>query len=179
MKEGSLDLVRRAQQGDHEAFNELVERHAPGLYRLAVAVIGPDSAADVTQDTLLRAWVDLRSLRDPDRIGAWLRQILLNRCRDVVRARQRVRVLSLDAAAVPGAPFSPDPAMAIDRTTDLQQGLEALTLDQRAILALHYLADLPIRDVAQALGVPEGTAKSRLHSAMRELRRTLGRAPDE
>jgi len=67
--------------------------------------------------------------------------------------------------------------MVLDRTVDLQHALEALTVDQRVILALHYLADLPIREVARALGIPEGTAKSRLHTAMRELRRTWGEAP--
>jgi RNA polymerase sigma-70 factor (ECF subfamily) len=174
MKEGTLDLIRRAQQGDHAAFDELVEKYAPDLYRLALAVVGPDAAADVTQDAFLRAWADVRSLRDPDRFGQWLRRILVNRCRDLVRARQRVRILSLDTGTVIGAPMSPDPATAADQSVDLHRALKAMTLDQRLILALHYLADLPIRDVAQVLAVPEGTAKSRLHSAMQELRRTMG-----
>ena len=140
-------------------------------------MVGPDAAADVTQDAFLRAWTDVRSLRDPERFGPWLRQILVNRCRDLVRARQRVRVLSLEADPRAGErSVAPDPSSAIAQLADLQWALGALALEQRAILALHYLADLPIRDVAHALGVPEGTAKSRLHSAMLELRRVLREA---
>lgn len=175
MKGTKLDLVRRAQRGDHEAFDELVDRHGPELYRLAVAVIGPAAAGDVAQDAFLRAWRELPTLRDPDRFLAWTRRILVNRCRDVARAERRgVRVLRLDALDEFGAlPASPDPTPGIDRSSDLRDAIAKLSLDHRSILALHYALDLPIREVAATLGVPDGTAKSRLNAALVALRRSL------
>ncbi len=174
-KEGALNLVERAQRGEHAAFDQLVVLHSPGLYRVALVVIGPDAAADVTQDAFMRAWTDLGSLRDADRFDAWLRRILVNRCRDVVRARRGVRVLSLDGAALSASgPSTPDPSAAIVRSADLQAALAGLGVDQRLLLALRYLADLPVRDVAEALEIPEGTVKSRLHAALAALRATMG-----
>jgi RNA polymerase sigma-70 factor (ECF subfamily) len=140
-------------------------------------MVGSDVAADATQDTLLRAWADLRSLRDPARFDSWIRRILVNRCRDLVRARQRVRVISLDAdPAAADRSAVIDPAPAIGAWADLELALLKLTVDQRAILALRYVADMPIRTVAKDLGIAEGTAKSRLHTATLALRRALGEA---
>lgn len=176
-KEGALDLVERAQRGDHAAFDQLVTQHAPALYRVALAVIGSDAASDVTQDTFLRAWTELASLRDPERFPAWLRQILVNRCRDVVRSQRGVRPLSLDGpTASAGGRHAPDPTVAVDRTADLQAALATLHQDQRILLALRYVADLPVRDVAATLGVPEGTVKSRLHAAIAALRARMNEA---
>jgi RNA polymerase sigma-70 factor (ECF subfamily) len=144
---------------------------------LALAVAGQDAAADATQDALLRAWQELPRLRDPDSLGAWLRRILVNRCRDIVRARRGVRLLSLDDPASPiTPPAGPDPAVTIDRHTDLEAALQRLTVDQRTVLALHYALDLPIREVARTLGVPDGTAKTRLNAALIAMRRCLSEA---
>jgi RNA polymerase sigma-70 factor (ECF subfamily) len=152
----------------------LARRQAPELFRLAVAVVGQDGAADATQDALLRAWQELPRLRDPDAFGAWLRRILVNRCRDLVRARRGVRLLSLDDPTSPIIPpAGSDPAPATEQDADLQAALGRLTVDQRTLLALHYALDLPIREVARTLGVPDGTAKTRLNAALVALRRSL------
>jgi RNA polymerase sigma-70 factor (ECF subfamily) len=144
---------------------------------LAVAVVGQDAAADATQDALLRAWQELPRLREPDALGAWLRRILVNRCRDIVRAHRGIRLLSLDDPASPiTPPAGPDPTATIDRDADLDAALRALTVDQRTLLALHYALDLPIREVARTLGVPDGTAKTRLNAALVALRRCLSEA---
>ncbi len=172
------DLVERAQHGDHAAFDQLAHPVGPELFRLAVAVIGREAATDVTQDALLRAWRELPALRDRDAFPAWTRRILVNRCRDLVRARHGVQVLSLDWAGDAAGPgetrlMAPDHAPAVVRSTDLRAALAGLSLDQRAIVALHYGLDLPIREVARTLGLPEGTAKSRMNAALVALRRTL------
>lgn len=99
------DLVERAQRGDHDAFDELAARVGPDLYRLAVAVIGPDGAGDATQDA-------------------------------------------------------------------------RLNVDQRTVVTLHYQLDLPIREVARTLAIPDGTVKSRLNAALVALRRSLGDPAD-
>jgi RNA polymerase sigma-70 factor (ECF subfamily) len=168
-----LDLVRRAQRGDHDAFDELVDRHAPKLYRLAVAVIGPALAPDATQDALVRAWRELPGLREPAAFEAWLDRILVNRCRDLARAdRRRVRLITVDE--LDGAhPSSADPAARVDRSIDLDRALARLSVDQRAVLALVYFAGLPIREAAGVLGIPDGTARSRLHAGLEALRKEL------
>jgi RNA polymerase sigma-70 factor (ECF subfamily) len=175
VKETTLELVRRAQRGDHDAFDELVGRFGPELYRLAVAVIGPVAAADVTQDTLLLAWRELPTLRDPARFPGWIRRILVNRCRDLARMEHRgVRPLRLDALEADGRPPTvPDPTSGIDRTSDLNAALGRVRVEHRSVLALHYLLDLSIHEVAATLAIPEGTAKSRLNAALVALRRAL------
>jgi RNA polymerase sigma-70 factor (ECF subfamily) len=137
-------------------------------------VIGPAGAADVTQDALLRAWRDLPSLRDPERFAPWLRRILVNRCRDVARAeRRQVRQIPVDALLDAG-PGVVDHTSTTERRADLDAALARLSVDQRSVLALHYFVGLPLREVALSLGIPEGTAKSRLNAGLMALRQSLG-----
>jgi len=176
-REDPLDLVARARKGDRESFNELVDLHLADVYRLAVVVAGPEMAEDVTQDAFLAAWQQLPGLRDPDRFLPWLRRILVNRARDLHRGeRRRLRPteLTTELAVVEQRPGRTDPSTEVDALTDLHRALEGLTLDQRAVVALHYLADLTVPEVAAILGIPAGTAKSRLNAALVVLRRRLG-----
>jgi RNA polymerase sigma-70 factor (ECF subfamily) len=178
-------LIERAERGDHAAFSQLVREHGSELYRLAVAVIGIEGAADVTQDALVRAWRELPTLRDPDAFLPWARRIVVNRCRDVVRARHGVRVLSLELMMEPSSssgptdlPMAPDPAEAIGRSTDVEGAIRNLGHDQREVLGLHYALGLPISEIARTLAIPDGTVKSRLHAALSALRRALGEPAD-
>jgi RNA polymerase sigma factor (sigma-70 family) len=167
-----LDLVARAAGGDREAFDELVDIHLADLHRLALVVAGPDRAEDVTQDTFLAAWRELPRLRDPDRFVPWIRRILVNRTRDVQRTeRGRGRVVDLEMVSNRAVPDAP---LAFDVLTDLHEALATLTVDHRAVVGLHYLADLSLPEVAATLGIPVGTAKSRLNAALVVLRRRLG-----
>lgn len=83
------ELVVRAQAGDEAAFEEIVVRTTPSLYRLAAAMLGPAEGPDATQETLLQAWREIQRLRDPARLEAWLHRILVNRCRNVMRGARR------------------------------------------------------------------------------------------
>jgi RNA polymerase sigma-70 factor (ECF subfamily) len=149
--------------------------HGGWVHRLAVVIVGSEEAADVTQDVLLRAWRELPRLRDDRRFEAWLRRILVNRCRDLGRAQgRRVVEIELDPA-VPGAAPSADRLGAADRAVDLDAALARLSVDQRAVIALHFAADLTLGEVAATLGVPIGTVKSRLNAALIHLRAELGR----
>ena len=169
-----LDTIRRAQGGDHDAFEELVTRHGPWLHRLATAIVGPGDSADATQEALLRAWRDLPGLRRPENFEAWLRRILVNHCRDIGRARgRRLTEIHVDALAELGEPEA-DLRPGVERTTDLATALSLLSIAQRTVLALHYAEDLSLREVAAMLGIPTGTAKSRLNAALVELRRRIG-----
>jgi RNA polymerase sigma-70 factor, ECF subfamily len=181
-REGTpLDLVRRAQAGEREAFDMLVERHLTEVYRLAMAIVGPVDARDVTQEAFVQAWVKLPRLRNADAFGPWLRRICANRARNWLRSQgRRGHPASLEA----------DPTLAAllpDRRADFRSEVEARSLlepafqrlshDQRAVLALHYSMGYSIHDTADALGLRVGTAKSRLNAGLRVLREAIG-APE-
>lgn len=168
-------VVEQAQRGDIDAFTRLVSAHAPQLHRLAAAIVGPDDAADATQEALLRAWRELPKLRDVDRFDPWLRRILVNCCRKFLRGRtRRIRPLSLDPAQGHDAP---DPEAPIESQVADQSALDAvfeqLSPEQRALVSLHYTLDLSIRESAEALGIRPGTAKSRLNKALATLREAI------
>jgi len=172
---GLYSKVRRAQEGDVDAFAELMERHAPELHRLAAAIVGPDDAADATQEALLSAWRQLPGLHNRDSFHPWLRTILVNRCRNVLRDRSRrlsPGVLDFDRGSEPADPGPPVHARVTEQDS-LDAAFETLSPDQRALLSLHYTMDLSISESARTLGIRTGTAKSRLSSALAALRAAL------
>jgi RNA polymerase sigma-70 factor (ECF subfamily) len=168
-EEGALedDLVIRARGGDANAFDELAMRHMTDLYRMATAMVGQADAGDLTQEAMLAAWRDLPRLRDPGRFGPWLRRILMNRCRNVLRSRARQGVT---AELSPEMGDRRSEIADAERRMGVQDALSTLTDLQRGVVVLHYLAGLSLADVADTLGIPEGTAKSRLHQALMALR---------
>jgi RNA polymerase sigma factor (sigma-70 family) len=160
------------QRDEDEAFERLVDRHAGDIHRLAAAIVGIDDAGDVTQEVLLIAWRKLPSLRDPDRAAAWIRRIVVNRCMDHGRrAGRQIRTIRiLDDEGLRERSSGPE-VTGFD--PDLDRALRSLPVEQGAVLALHYAADLTIADVAATLNLPLGTAKSRLNAALTRLRNQL------
>jgi RNA polymerase sigma-70 factor (ECF subfamily) len=163
-------LAGQARAGDEAAFAALVEPRLDRTLRTARAILGNEAdARDATQDAFISAWTNLGRLRDPDRFDAWLQRTLVNRCKDVLRARRRSRETVLD----------PSDRVAGDQTADalarasVLGAFDRLRVEERHILVLHHLHDLPLTDVATQLGVPVGTAKSRLYVARRALERAL------
>ena len=164
------DLASRARAGDADAFAALVERRLERTLRTARAILGNEAdARDATQDAFLSAWTNLARLRDPQRFDAWLQRTLVNRCKDILRARRRSREIVLDPQDWKGGDQTAD---ALDRTSVLK-AFDRLPVQDRHILVLHHLHDLPLADVAAELRIPVGTAKSRLHAARRALERAL------
>jgi RNA polymerase sigma-70 factor, ECF subfamily len=166
------ELVERAQRGDHEAF-DVIARTTVARLDAAARLILRDSewAKDAVQEAYLRAWRDLPALRDPDRFEAWLQRLVGNACRDQLRLRRR-RLVEVELTATMD-PAGPDAyASGADRD-ELDRGFEHLQPDQRAVIVLHYYLGLQLPEAARALGIPLGTAKSRLHRAMRALRGAL------
>jgi RNA polymerase sigma-70 factor, ECF subfamily len=154
----------------------LVEQHATETYRLAAAIVGSADAADVTQETFVAAWQQLSRLRDAALFRAWLRRICVNRSRNWLRTRGRrpQAVLDLTDAASSVVPDGgADFRGAAEARAVLEPAFEALTPDQRAMLALHYSMGYSIAEAADALGVRVGTAKSRLSAGLAALRREL------
>lgn len=167
---GDRALVARAGAGDADAFGTLLAPRLDRLLRTARAILGnePD-ARDSVQDACVSAWVNLPRLRDEARFDAWLNRVLMNRCRDVLRARHRSREIVLDGFELP----DDAPGLDVAASTSVMAAFDRLSLADRNILVLHHLHDRPLTEVAQVLRIPVGTAKSRLHAARRALERAL------
>ena len=165
------DLVEAARRGDHEAFEVLATSAADRLYAVARLILrATDLAEDAVQEALVRAWQQLPTLRDPDRFDAWLHRLLVNACADqgrqLRRWTQQVRPLLLDTA------IDDDTGAVADRE-QLERGFSRLKLEQRTVVVLHYYSGFSAAEIAQMLGIPEGTARSRLHYATEAMRAAL------
>jgi RNA polymerase sigma-70 factor (ECF subfamily) len=158
---------------DPAEFEALVGPWLDEMYRAAAAIVGRAEAADVTQDALLDAWRGLQRLRDPARIRPWLHAIVANRSRKQIRSwHSRPRLVDLSVTPEPAADDG-DPGDLAARRDQLDRAFDRLSADQRICVALRYSIDLPVSEVAEALGIPEGTVKSRLHAAVHRLRASL------
>lgn len=172
------DRVERARQGDASAFEALVEARVGPMTRTAMAILGrEDEARDAVQDALITAWRELASLRDPAAFDAWLTRILVNRCRRGLRriGLRRMRETPVDTLAADAAPSTRDLTAAVGERQALERAFDRLSVDDRTLLVLHHLDGRSVASIADVLGVPEGTAKSRLFAARRALHRALSR----
>ena len=167
------DLAIRARAGDHAAFGELVDASIARLFGLAVLILRDhDRANDAVQDALVAAWRDIRGLRDPDAVDAWLRRLVVRACYRQARTDRRRRVIELQSAPSrwQGAE---DQTLSIIERDRLERGFQRLGTDQRAVLVLHLHLGLALTDVAATLDIPLGTAKSRLNRATSAMRAAL------
>ena len=165
------DLVEAAARGDHEAFEVLATSAGDRLYAVARLILrSSDLAEDAVQEALVRAWRQLPSLRDPDRFDAWLHRLVVNACADqgrqMRRLSQQVRPLLLEPSV------SDDTGSVADRD-QLERGFSRLKPDQRAVIVLHYYSGFSAAEIAKILGIPEGTARSRLHYSTEAMRAAL------
>jgi RNA polymerase sigma-70 factor (ECF subfamily) len=165
-------LVERAMHGDEEAFDSLVGRIGDSLYSVARRILRDTTLAqDATQQALLAAWRNLPQLRDPDRFEAWVYRLVVNAChaegRREGRQRGNLRLLSHDE------PIYPDPASRIAIRDELDRAFRRLSLEHRTVVVLvHYLGMTPT-EAAERMGTPAGTARSRLHYALQQLRAAI------
>ena len=183
-------LVERAQRGDEIAFARLVSSRLDASWRL-VRAVGGDAvdADDVVQEAFATVWRDLPQLRDPTAFDPWLRTVLVHATRKAIRRRGSVRLI----------PISTDPSEATDRRSSIRVGdlvdpkrepgaalasrdslaraFGRLSIDERTVLALHYLEGYPLASISAVIRRPIGTVKSRLHSARSALQAAL-RAED-
>ncbi len=178
--EGALRVALTEPVAEDAAeFVRLIGEQLPGAYRLAGYLLGDATEAeDATQESLAKAWHGWLRLRDRDRAGAWFDRIVANTCKDRLRERRNVRVLGLDdeAADTPGARDPFRDALSRDEVGRL---VGALPVDQQLIVALRFWRDLSLDEIAERLELPLGTVKSRLHYAMKSLRRQLDRQGGE
>lgn len=165
------DLVERARNGDREAFGQLAAGEVDRLVVIARLVMRDvDHADDAVQEALIRCWRQLPNLRDVDRFDAWLYRILVRTIADEARRYRRsvrnIRVIDVESAI-------DDSFQVIADRELLERGFDRLSIDQRTVVVLRHFVGLPLIEVATALGIPAGTAKSRYHYAMSALRAAL------
>jgi RNA polymerase sigma-70 factor (ECF subfamily) len=166
------ELVELARSGDRDAFSALAGSVADRLYATAMLILRDhNQAADATEETIVRAWRDLPSLRDPDRFDAWLRRLLVHACRDEGRRQGRRQA---EVTLLPAHEPSVDDASGelMDRDA-LERAFRRLSAEHRTVVVLYYYHGLSQPEVAGATGIPLGTVKSRLHYATNALRAAL------
>ena len=165
------ELVERAMHGDEAAFDALVGRIGDSMHSVARRILRDTTLAqDATQQALLDAWRYLPGLRDPDRFEAWTHRLLVRACYAESRRERRqqgnLRLLTR-------TDFEPDSASRVATTEQLDRGFRRLSVEHRTVVVLvHYLGLTPT-EAAERMGTPAGTARSRLHYALQQLRSAL------
>jgi RNA polymerase sigma-70 factor (ECF subfamily) len=168
-------LVERAQAGDHEAFSVLVRGSYPRLFAVARLILRDlDRAQDAVQEALVLAWRDIRALRDADAWDAWLNRLTVRACYRLVQKVRRRDVVELHVTPDDDAQAHPDFSNAVLDREQMGAALARLPVDQRAVLVLHFYLGLPLTELAEILGIPVGTAKSRLNRGLAAMRRFVG-----
>jgi RNA polymerase sigma-70 factor (ECF subfamily) len=163
-------LVELARGGDREAFAELAALEIDRLHATAALILrDADLAQDAVQETLIRCWRQLPKLRDVATFDGWLYRILVRTAADEASKRRRFRANVRTLQAEPSHSGAGDLA----ERERLEHAFARLSHEHRAVVVLRHYADLPLADVAQAVGIPLGTAKSRYHYAMAELRAAI------
>jgi RNA polymerase sigma-70 factor (ECF subfamily) len=179
-------LVRRARTGDIQAFETLFGKYQKPIYNMLLRMLrSSDDASDLTQDTFIKAYRALGSLREEAIFYPWLRQIAVNLARNLWKRTGRVRISSLDESAttdegeelsreLPDWSANPE---ALAQDEELRRKIEAaistLSEDHRTVVTLHHMEGMPVADIADTLGISVGTVKSRLSRARDQLHRKL------
>jgi len=171
-------LVERAQRGDHDAFAVLAGAAIARLDAAARLILrDPELARDAVQDAMIRAWRDLPTLRDADKFDAWIHRLTVNACLDHLRRRRR-RPIEVEMTTL-FSPSSGDFSRGVIDRDLLDRALQGLEPDRRALVVLHCYLGMPLPEVAASLGIPLGTAKSRLHRTLELLRESVAFEADD
>ena len=165
-------LIEAARSGNEEAFASIARGSADRLFAVAHRILRDvGRAEDAVQQTLVTAWRELPGLREVERFDAWIHRILVHACyAEAKRARRwsaNVRMLPVDG------PATPDTTLGVATRDALDRGFRRLPPDQRAVFVLHHYLGWPLAEIAETLGVPLGTVKSRIHYATSTLRAAL------
>lgn len=172
----AIPLRRDRVTADPAPVGALIEAQLDRAFRLATVILGSAlEAEDAVADAALAAWRARGRLREADRFEAWFGRILVNVCRDRLRARRRHPVAQLPAFAVGGN--LPDERVdfreAVNARDAMSRAFETLEPDERIVLVLRFWRDLTVEGIADQIGIPVGTVKSRLHHATTRLRTAL------
>ena len=167
------ELVDRARSGDRDAFGELVWRHQDTVYTLALRLVGPNLAADVAQEALIRAWKAIPRFRGDASFSTWIHRITVNTAWTQRKRAARHQASELEDVLVdPG--IGPERAGEMaDLRSRIKAAIERLAPGQRAVLVLRDISGWTHAEIAAELGITQTTAKVRLHRARRRLQALL------
>lgn len=158
MEKGEKTLVKRAMRGNPKAFGTLVEREQEYLYRMAFLYVRQEQdALDVVQESILKAYKSLKTLREPEYFRTWLTKIVINTAQDTLRARQRTAPL--------------------EEELDLHGAIARLPEKYQDVIKLKYFDGYTIREISEATGMPQGTVSVYLRRAVKELQTLLKEEP--
>jgi RNA polymerase sigma-70 factor, ECF subfamily len=170
-------LVEQAQRGDADAFEALALTAGPRLHRVAYRMLrDSDLAHDVTQQALIAIWRELPSLRDPKKFQAWTYRLLVRFAYEAIRSRRRAVT---NIQVLPGwttggrEPATPANSLTVEDRDALERAFRHISIEQRAVVVMRHYVGMSLAEIGATLGIPEGTAASRLHYAMRSLRAAL------
>ena len=165
------DLVARAQAGDQDAFSDLVRPSFSRLLGAARLILrDPDRAEDAVQEALVLAWRDIRALREPEAWDAWLYRLTVRTCYRQARRHRQHDVIELPVLATAEPATERDFSTTVAERDRVGRHIGRLPLDQRTVMVMHFYLDVPLGEAAAILGIPVGTAKSRLHRGLETLR---------
>jgi RNA polymerase sigma factor (sigma-70 family) len=179
MEMTDCELIALTRAGNKEAFSQVIRRHQPRAVRVALGMVGNETAAqEVAQEAMLQAYLSLDRLREPERFASWLHGIVLNVGRSYLREEQRRNLTWAGLASERHAstPIAPDPAWVVEqreRERLILEAVHALSPANREATRLFYWEQLSLQEVAGALGISVGAVKVRLHQSRRQLREQL------
>jgi RNA polymerase sigma-70 factor, ECF subfamily len=171
------ELARRSALGDAEAFDALARDRIDRLFAIAFRILRDHhDAEDAVQQALWTAWTDLPGLREPERFDAWLYRLLVRCCFRSGRSRRR-RLTVVRRLPDVDEPSVASEAGQVETRDALDRAFARLGTEHRSVVVLHHYLGMPLEEIADVLGIPSGTARSRLHYALRRLRAAI--EPDD
>ncbi|XXM73177.1 sigma-70 family RNA polymerase sigma factor [Lysinibacillus sphaericus] len=159
-------LIMKAKKGNKKAFAKLIDEEKEKLYRTAFLYTkNKDDSLDIVQDTLYKALISIHNLKEPDYFSSWLMRILINTSLDFIKKKKKVIPMDAEyAERIPGKEIK------IESRLELFEAIDCLNARSKTIVILKYYQDKTIKQIAEIVNLPEGTVKSTLHRALKELK---------
>lgn len=175
------ELIAQVLAGESAAYGLLVERHQRKIYRVAYAILRDEAEADaVTQDTFVQAYTSLARFEGRSELDTWLTRIAINRSRDFLRRRKLISIFSSrddDSAplleAVDGRPGPERELLAHELRAAIERAVETLSSQQKVIFCMRHFEDYSLSEIAEILGLRDGTVRAHLFRAIHKVRREL------
>ncbi|MCH5138654.1 sigma-70 family RNA polymerase sigma factor [Clostridiaceae bacterium UIB06] len=162
-----IEIVKKAKKGDPKAFSKLIKYYEKDIYRISKAMVkNDDDALDCIQDTILKAYENIKRLKKEEYFKTWLIRILINTCNNLIIARKRnITYIEISEHNQQITEFE---------KIEIKSVIEKLDDELRTLVMLYYYEDMTIKDMGTTLEIPEGTIKSRLSRARTQLKKFLG-----
>lgn len=160
--------IKKAIRGNEKAFQELIQDEKNKLFRMAYLYVkNEDDALDIVQDTIYKAFISIKQLKEPNYFSTWLSRILINTALNFIKKNNR----AIPFSDIDG--IRNDQNLLIEEKLDLLEAIERLEVQYKTLIIFRYYKDLSIKQIAEILKCPEGTVKTRLHRAINQLKLDL------